>query len=71
MVSHGRYTDDGEVPRSKELAVMGRKMRKLSAQRFCVRDSSKEKHSQKASIDPGFTSLLDSEDLKVMSTDQE
>jgi hypothetical protein len=35
-----------------------------------VHDSNKEKRNQKASIDPGCTSLLDSEDLKVMSTNQ-
>jgi hypothetical protein len=35
-----------------------------------VRDGNKEKRRQKASIDPGCTSLLDSEDLKVVSTDQ-
>jgi hypothetical protein len=36
-----------------------------------VHDGNKEKRSQKASIDPGCTSLLDSEDLKVMDMDRD
>jgi hypothetical protein len=50
--------------------VMGRKTRN-SVYTPYVRDSNKEKRRQKASIDPGCTSLLNSEDWKVMSTDQE
>jgi hypothetical protein len=71
MTSYGRNTDDDEVQRSKELIVMGRRTRKAQCTSLYARDSNEEKRSQKASIDPGCTSLLDSEDLKVMSTDQE
>jgi hypothetical protein len=49
---------------------MGSKTRKLRVQRFMFVIASKRSVA-KASIDPGRTSLLDSEDLKVMSTDQE
>jgi hypothetical protein len=68
--SYGRDTDDDEVQQPKELTVMGRKTRN-SVYTPYVRDSNKEKRRQKASIDPGCTSLLDFEDWKVMSTDQE
>jgi hypothetical protein len=68
--SHGRDTDADEVQRSKELIVMGRRTRKLSVQCFTFVTATKRSLA-KASIDPRFTSLLDSEDLKVMSTDQE
>jgi hypothetical protein len=40
-------------------------------QRCYVRDSNKEKRSKKLRSKPGRTSFLDSEDLKVMSGDQE
>jgi hypothetical protein len=49
---------------------MGSKTRKAQCTTLCVCDSNKEKRSKNASIDPGRTSLLDSEDLKVMSADQ-
>jgi hypothetical protein len=71
MASYGRDTDDDdEVQRPKELTVMGRKTKKAQCTSLYARDSNKEKHSQKPSIDPGCTSLLDSKDLKVMSMDQ-
>jgi hypothetical protein len=69
--SYGRDTDDDEVQRPKELTVMGGKTRKAQCTSLYAHDSNKGKRRQKASIDPGCTSLLDSEDLKVMSTDQE
>jgi hypothetical protein len=69
-VSYGRDTDADEVQRSKELIVMGRRTRKLSVQHSTLAIATKRSLA-KASIDLGFTSLLDSEDLKVMSTDQE
>jgi hypothetical protein len=68
--SHGRDTDADEVQRSKELIVMGRRTRKLSVQHFMFAITTKRSLA-KASVDPGCTSLLDYEDLKVMSTDQE
>jgi hypothetical protein len=68
--SHGRDTDADEVQRSKELIVMGRRTRKLSVQCFTFAIATKRSLA-KASVDPGCTSLLDSEVLKVMSTDQE
>jgi hypothetical protein len=70
MASYGRDTDDGEVQRSKELVVMGRRMRRLSVLRFTFAMVT-NRSLAKASIDPRCTSLLDSEDLQVMSTDQE
>jgi hypothetical protein len=63
MASHGRDTDDDEVDRPKELTVMGRKTRS-SVYTLYVRDSNKEKRSQKPSIDLGCTFLLDSEDFE-------
>jgi hypothetical protein len=69
--SYDRNTDVDEVQRSKELIMMGRKMRKAQCTSLYARDSNKKKRSQEASIDPGRTSLLDSKDLKVMSVDQE
>jgi hypothetical protein len=59
-----------EVQRSKELTVMGKRTRKAQCTTLYVRDSNKEKLSKRFDR-PGCTSLLDSEDLKVMSTDQE
>jgi hypothetical protein len=50
---------------------MGGETRKVQCTTLHVCDSNKGKRSKNASIDPGRTSLLDSEDLKVMSTDQE
>jgi hypothetical protein len=50
---------------------MESKTRKAQCTTLCVCDSNKEERSKNALIDPGRTSLLDSEDLKVMSTDQE
>jgi hypothetical protein len=70
MVSYGRDTDDDEVQRSKEFTVMGRKTRKLSVQRFTFMMATK-RSLEKASINPGGTSLLASEYSKVMSTDRE
>jgi 4'-phosphopantetheinyl transferase EntD len=70
LASYGRDTDDDEVQQPKELTVMGRKTRKLSAQRFTFVMATKRSLA-KASIDPGCTPLLDYEDLKVISTDQE
>jgi hypothetical protein len=66
--SYDRDTDDYEVQRSKELTVMGRRTRKLSVQRFPLAMATKGGLA-KDSIDPGGTSLHASEDLKVMSTD--
>jgi hypothetical protein len=68
-VSYSRDTDADEVQRSKELIVMGIRTRKLSVQRSTFAIATKRSLA-KSSIDPGFTSLLDSEDLKVMSMDQ-
>jgi hypothetical protein len=68
--SYGRDTDADEVQQSKELIVMGRRTRKLSVQRFTFAIATKRSLA-KASVDPGCTSLLDSEGLKVISTDQE
>jgi hypothetical protein len=68
---YGCDTDDDEVQRPKELTVMGRKTRKAQCTSPYARDSNKEKRSHKALIDPGCTSLLDSEDLKVMSTNRD
>jgi hypothetical protein len=56
--------------RSKELIVMGRRTRKLSVQHFTFAIATKRSLT-KASVDPGCTSLLDSEDLKVMDTDRD
>jgi hypothetical protein len=69
-VSHGRDTDADEVQWSKELIMMGRRTRKLSVSHFTFVIATKRSLA-KASVDPGCTSLLDSEDLKVMGTDQE
>jgi hypothetical protein len=49
---------------------MGRRMRKLSVQHSTLAIPTKRSLA-KVSIDPGFTALLDPEDPKVMSTDQE
>jgi hypothetical protein len=49
----------------------GVKREKLSVQRFVFAIATKRSVAKNASIDPGRASLLDSEDLKVMSTDQE
>jgi hypothetical protein len=68
--SGGQNTDDDEVQRSKELIVTGRKTRS-SVYTLYIRDSNKEKRRQKVSIDPGCTSLLDFEDLKVIRTNQD
>jgi hypothetical protein len=68
--SYGRDTDDDKVQRSKELIMMGRITRKLSVQRFMFAITTKRSLA-KASVDPGCTPLLDTEVLKVMSTDQE
>jgi hypothetical protein len=68
--SYDRVTYDDEVQRSKELTVMGRRTRKLSVQRFTFAMATKRSLT-KASIDPGCTSLLASEDSKVMDTDQD
>jgi hypothetical protein len=70
MTLYGRDTDVDEVQWSKELTVMGRRTRKLSVQHSMLATATKGSLA-KALIDPGCTSLLDSEDLKVMSTDQE
>jgi hypothetical protein len=70
VASLGRDTDAGEVQRSKELIVMGRRTRKLSVQRFTFAMATKRSLA-KASIDPGGTSLLASEDSKVMDTDRD
>jgi hypothetical protein len=64
--SYGRNTDDGKVQRPKELTVMGRRREKLSALRFTLAIATKRSLA-KASIDPGCTSLLDSEDLQAMN----
>jgi hypothetical protein len=70
MASYSCDTDDDEVQWPKELTVMGRRTRKLSIQRFTFTMATKRSLA-KALIDPGCTPLLDFEDLKVMSTDQE
>jgi hypothetical protein len=70
MASYGRDTDDDEVQWSKELTMMGRRTRKLSVQRFTFAMATKRSLA-KASIDPGCTSLLASEDSKVMDTDRD
>jgi hypothetical protein len=67
-VSYGLDTDADEIQRSRESIVMGIRTRKLSVQHSTFVIATKRSLA-KASIDPGFTSLLDSEDLKVMSTD--
>jgi hypothetical protein len=68
--SYGHDTDADEVQQSKELIGMGIRTRKLSVQRSMFAIATK-RSLEKDSIDPGFTSLPDSEDLKVMSMDQE
>jgi hypothetical protein len=55
--------------RSKELIVMGIRTRKLSVQHSTFAIATKRSLA-KASIDPGCTSLLASEDSKVMDTDR-
>jgi hypothetical protein len=50
--------------------MMGRITRKLSVQRFMFAITTKRSLA-KASVDPGCTPLLDTEVLKVMSTDQD
>jgi hypothetical protein len=70
VASYGRDTDTDEVQRSKELAVLGRRMRRLSVLRFTLMMVTKRSLA-KASIDTGCTSLLNSKNLKVMSTDHE
>jgi hypothetical protein len=69
-VSYCRYTDADEGQRSRELIVMGRRMRRLSVQHSTLAIAAKRSLAE-ASIDPGFTALLDPEDLEVMGTDQE
>jgi hypothetical protein len=69
-VSYGRDTAAYEVQWSKELIVIGGRTRKLSVQHSMLAIATKRSLA-KTSVDPGCTSLLDSEDLKVMSTDQE
>jgi hypothetical protein len=69
MAAYDRGTDAVKAQRSKELTVMGSKTRKLSVQRFMFAIATK-RILEKASIDPGRTSLLDYEDLKVRSTSQ-
>jgi hypothetical protein len=61
MESYGCDTDDDEVQRSKELAVMGRRMRRLNVLHFTFAMVTKRSLA-KASIDPGCTSLLDFKD---------
>jgi hypothetical protein len=51
--------------------MMGRRTRKAQCTTLYVCDCNKKRSLAKASIDPRFTSLLDPEDLEVMSTDQE
>jgi hypothetical protein len=68
--SYGCDTDDDEVQRSKELIMMGRRTRKLSVQRFMFAIATKRSLA-KASVDRGCTSLLTSEDSKVMDTDRD
>jgi hypothetical protein len=70
MASYDLNNDDDKVQRLNELTVMGRRRESLVYTLY-VRDGNEEKRSQKALIDPGFTFLLDSKDLKVMSTNQE
>jgi hypothetical protein len=66
VASYGRDTDADEVQRSKELIVH----EKLSIPLSTLAVATK-RNLEKASIDPGCTFLLDSEDLKVRSTDRE
>jgi hypothetical protein len=68
MASYGPDTDEDEVQRSEELTVMGRRTRKLSVQHSTFTFTTR-RSLEKASTDPGFTSLLDLEDLGVMGTD--
>jgi hypothetical protein len=68
--SCSRDTNADEVQRSKELIVMGRRTRKLSVQHSTLAIATKRSLA-KASIDPGFTTFLDPEDLEVMGMDQE
>jgi hypothetical protein len=68
--SYGCDTDDDEVQRPKELTMMGERREKLSVR--CFTFAIETKRSVAKSFDRSWsTSLLDSEDLKVMSTDQE
>jgi hypothetical protein len=69
--SYSRDTDEDEVQRNKELTMMGRRTRKAQCTTLYVCDCNKKRSLAKASIDPRFASLLDPEDLEVMSTDQE
>jgi hypothetical protein len=50
---------------------MGGKERETLSVRRITFAIATERSLAKALVDPGCTSLLDSEDLKVMSTDQE
>jgi hypothetical protein len=69
-VSYGRDTNDDEVQWSKELTVMGRRTRKLNVQQFTFAMATKRSLA-KVSIDPRCTSLLASEDSKVMDIDRD
>jgi hypothetical protein len=70
MASYDRDTDAVEVQWFKELIAMGEEREKLSVPLSTLAIATK-RNLAKASIDPGRTSLLDSEDLKVRSTDRD
>jgi hypothetical protein len=70
MASYNRDTDADEVQRFKELISMGEERERLSVPLSTLAIATK-RNLAKASIDPGRTSLLDSEDLKIRSTNQE
>jgi hypothetical protein len=54
MASYDRHTDDDEVQWSKELIVMGRRMRKLGVHCFYVHDGNIEKLSKSFDRSWGF-----------------
>jgi hypothetical protein len=68
MASYGRDTDTDEVQRSKGIDQEGDQNEKSSWYNAFMFAIATERSVAKASIDPGRTSLLDSEDLKIMST---
>jgi hypothetical protein len=60
--------DTDEVQRSKGIDPEGEKHKKSSGYNAFLFAIATERSVAKASIDPGRTSLLNSEDLRIMST---
>jgi hypothetical protein len=69
MASYGRDTDTDEVQRSRGTDHEGEQNEKSSGYNaFFLFAIATERSVAKASIDPGRTSLPNSEDLRIMST---